>query len=63
MGRYEMRPRSFAGIGALVLAACGGHQQSALDAAGPQAGQIESLWWFFLWLLGAIFVIVVADRC
>jgi cytochrome c oxidase subunit II len=43
----------------LVLNACAGHQQSAVDAAGPQSGKIAALWWFFLWLLGVIFVIVM----
>jgi cytochrome c oxidase subunit 2 len=45
---------------ALLLAGCGGPQQSALNSAGAQAGRIETLWWFFLWLLAAIFVIVMA---
>ena len=47
---------------ALCLAAltgCAGHQQSAVDPAGPQAGRIASLWWFFFWVLAAIFVIVM----
>ncbi|MBZ5583288.1 MAG: cytochrome c oxidase subunit II [Acidobacteriia bacterium] len=44
---------------AVALNGCGGHQQSALDSVGPQAGKIESLWWFFLWLLTAIFLIVI----
>jgi cytochrome c oxidase subunit 2 len=43
----------------LCLAACAGHQQSAVDAAGPQAGRIEGLWWFFFWILLAIFIIVL----
>ncbi len=44
----------------LVLVGCAGVQQSAVDAAGPQAGRIAGLWWFFLALLGAIFVAVIA---
>ncbi len=44
----------------LLLAGCGGPQQSAVDAAGTQSERIAALWWFFLWLLGAIFVIVMA---
>ena len=33
---------------------------SALDAAGPQAGRIEDLWWIFFWVCAAVFVLVVA---
>ncbi len=44
---------------ALMLWGCAGHQQSVVDAAGPQSGRIEMLWWFLFWLLGAIFVIVI----
>ena len=33
--------------------------QSALDAAGPQAARIESLWWLMFYLLTAIYVIVM----
>jgi len=44
----------------IFLLACAGHQQSAVDSAGPQAGRIESLWWFFFWVLLAVFVIVIA---
>jgi cytochrome c oxidase subunit II len=43
----------------LVLNACAGGQQSAVDPAGPQSGRIATLWWFFFWLLGAIFVVVM----
>jgi cytochrome c oxidase subunit II len=43
-----------------VLSSCGGHQQSAIDPAGPQAGKIAALWWVFFWLLAVIFVIVMA---
>jgi len=47
---------------ALALAAaggCGTSNQSALDPAGAQSQGIAALWWFFLTLLGAIFVIVM----
>lgn len=33
--------------------------QSALDAAGPHARSIENLWWFFVALLGTVFLIVL----
>ncbi len=35
-------------------------QQSTLDPAGYQARGIATLWWFFLGLLGAIFILVLA---
>jgi len=44
----------------LTLAACAGHVQSVVDPHGPQAGKIAVLWWFFLWLLTAVFVVVMA---
>ncbi|HJT86419.1 MAG TPA: cytochrome c oxidase subunit II [Bryobacteraceae bacterium] len=44
----------------LLSAGCAGVHQSAVDAAGPQAGRIAALWWFFLALLGVIFVVVIA---
>jgi len=44
---------------ALFFQACAGHQQSAVDSAGPQAGRIETLWWFLFALLGLIFLIVM----
>jgi cytochrome c oxidase subunit 2 len=46
-------------LGLLVLNGCAGHQQSVIDPAGPQAGRIGSLWWFFFWLLGLIFLAVM----
>ncbi len=46
-------------LSVLALNACAGHQQSAVDPAGPQAGKISALWWFFLALLGAIFLTVM----
>ena len=42
-----------------LLVSCAGHQQSAVDPAGPQSGRIDTLWWSFFWLLGVIFVIVM----
>src|SRR5690348_679798 len=46
--------------GTVVLTACAAHQQSVVDPAGPQSGRIAVLWWVFLWLTVAIFVIVMA---
>ncbi len=43
----------------LLLTSCAGHQQSVVDPAGPQSGRVDTLWWSFFWLLGAIFVIVM----
>lgn len=43
----------------VILTGCAGPQQSVIDAAGRQADKIATLWWFFLWLLGAIFVAVI----
>jgi cytochrome c oxidase subunit 2 len=43
----------------VVLASCSGHDQSALDPAGPQAGKIATLWWGFFYLLSAIFAAVM----
>lgn len=34
--------------------------QSALDAAGAQAGHIEGLWWLYFWVCAAAYVVVVA---
>lgn len=44
---------------AALLAGCGTHQQSALDPAGPDAARVERLWWWMLWILTAIFALVV----
>src|SRR5258706_15465293 len=44
----------------LFAAGYGGAQQSAIDAAGPQAHRIATLGWLFLGLLGTIFLIVMA---
>jgi cytochrome c oxidase subunit II len=43
-----------------ILSSCAGHQQSAIDPAGPQSGKIAALWWGFFWLLAVIFAIVMA---
>jgi len=45
---------------AVFLSGCAGHQQSAVDPTGPQAGRIATLLWFFVWLLTSIFVVVMA---
>ena len=42
-----------------LLTSCAGHQQSALDPAGPQSGKIALLWWFFFWLLTVVFLSVM----
>jgi cytochrome c oxidase subunit 2 len=47
-------------LGALLLTEWAGAQQSVLDPAGRQSSQIANLWWLFLWLLGSIFVVVMA---
>lgn len=49
-----------AALGILLLAGCGGHQQSVIDPGGPLAGRTAGLWWFFFWLLTAIFFAVLA---
>jgi len=33
--------------------------QSAVNPIGPQSGKIANLWWFFFWLLGAIYIVVM----
>ena len=50
-----MRPALF-----LLAAISASAQQSALAPAGTQSQRIADLWWFFLALLGAVFVIVMA---
>ncbi len=47
-------------IAGVLLAGCAGPQQSALDSGGPQSGRIEWLWWAFFYVLGVIFVAVLA---
>jgi len=51
--------RAFAIASSLVLTSCIYNRQSAVDPAGPQAGRVDTLWWSFFWLLGAIFLIVM----
>jgi cytochrome c oxidase subunit 2 len=43
---------------ALAASGCAG-PSSALDPAGPQAGRIADLWWFFLWITAAIYGLVI----
>jgi heme/copper-type cytochrome/quinol oxidase subunit 2 len=43
----------------LLLSACIYNRQSVTNPAGPQSGRTDILWWFFFWLLGAIFVAVM----
>jgi cytochrome c oxidase subunit 2 len=45
-------------ITAALLSACGG-RQSAVSAAGTQAQRLESLWWLFLYITAAVYVIVM----
>ena len=42
-----------------LFLSCGG-RQSAVDAAGIQAERLESLWWLFFYVCGAVYVIVMA---
>ncbi|HSU32857.1 MAG TPA: cytochrome c oxidase subunit II [Bryobacteraceae bacterium] len=55
-----MRRAALPGLALSLLLSCAGHQQSTVDPAGPQSGKIDTLWWSFFWLLGVIFVIVMA---
>lgn len=56
-----MRIRCVIPVGlALCLGGCAVSHQSAVDPAALQAGKIAQLFWFFLMLLGAIFVVVMA---
>lgn len=43
----------------LVLSACSG-SQNMLNPAGPQADRISTLWWTFLYIGAAVYVIVIA---
>lgn len=54
-----MRRVALPAVALSLLVSCAGHQQSAVDPAGPQSGRIDTLWWSFFWLLGVIFVIVM----
>jgi len=51
--------RTALALAGFVLASCGG-QQSALDSAGIQSERLESLWWLFFYVLGTIYLIVMA---
>jgi len=46
-------------MAAIALTACAFAQQSAVDPASHEAGRINTLFWFFLWLLTAVFIIVL----
>src|SRR4051794_37641080 len=54
-----MRRTALSVILTLFLTGCAGHQQSTIDPAGPQSGKIDTLWWSFFWLLGAIYIAVM----
>ena len=54
-----MKTRVVAVLAFSVLLGCAGHQQSALDPAGTQSDQINTLWWSFFWILGLVFIIVM----
>ena len=43
-----------------AISARAGIQQSVVDPAGPQAGKIAGLWWFFVAVTAAVFIIVMA---
>lgn len=42
----------------LLALSCGG-RQSAVDPAGIQADRLAGLWWLFLWVTAAVYVIVM----
>ena len=46
-------------VAAAFVTACGGNE-SAFDSAGPQAGRIESLWWYMFWTSAIVWALVVA---
>ncbi len=54
-----MRTWLTAALPLFCAAGCSVSHQSVLDPAGHQAGSIAKLWWFFLALLGAIFILVI----
>ena len=54
-----MKRAVLAALTAFAMTSCAGHQQSSLDAAGPQSEGIDILWWSFFWLLGVIFLAVM----
>lgn len=43
----------------LLTAGCAGHQQSVVNAAGPESDRIVTLFWFFFGILGLIFAAVL----
>lgn len=43
----------------LLFDSCIYNRQSAIDPVGPQSARIDTLWWSFFWLLGAIFLVVM----
>jgi cytochrome c oxidase subunit 2 len=51
-------------VAAAALAVLGGctlnRQQNALEPGGPQAAQLEGLWWFAFWVSAAVWVLTVA---
>ena len=57
--RSVWRQALLAALSATLLAACGG-PQSAVDAAGIQAGRLESLWWLFFYITASVYVLVMA---
>lgn len=56
---WRQLPAFLGAAGCFLLTSCAGHQQSALDPAGPQSGRVSTLMWSFFWLLGTIFVLVM----
>ncbi|MGE5537716.1 MAG: cytochrome c oxidase subunit II [Gemmatimonas sp.] len=53
--------RALLAAGVLAVAGCAGNgSQSALDTAGSHADRIASLWWVFLWVCAAVYVVVIA---
>ncbi|MFL6447329.1 MAG: cytochrome c oxidase subunit II [Bryobacteraceae bacterium] len=60
MSWYARAPKltCFAGSVA-TFAFCATDVQSVVNPVGPQSGKIANLWWFFFWLLGAIFILVM----
>jgi cytochrome c oxidase subunit 2 len=50
---------AFAVSACLAAAACGGNE-SAFQPGGPQAGRINSLWWYMFWVAAAVWVLVIA---
>ena len=57
--RRQAWSRALAPLLAVALTSCAGHQQSAIDPGGPEAGKIAGLLWFFISLLTAIFIVVL----